>query len=149
MVADVRESRPSLSVAVAVCLREGHCLIGRRLDDGVLGGDWEFPGGKAEAGETPVATAVREAAEELAVEVEPIEVLPSLHFEYPHARITLTPVLCRITRGDPQPLAATELRWIPLPDLPRYAFPPANAPLIRLLVTRFSSGCIPPPKSIS
>ena len=124
-------------------------MIGRRVENNVLGGFWEFPGGKAESGETPAATAVREAAEELDVEVEPTESLPPLHLDYPHARITLTPVLCRITCGEPRPLAAAELRWIPLTDLPRYPFPPANAPLIKTLLARFTPSCIPPENPIS
>ncbi len=51
-------------IAIAVVEHDGNFLIGLRPSGAVLGGLWEFPGGKVEPDETPEAAAARECLEE-------------------------------------------------------------------------------------
>src|SRR5438094_906042 len=61
-----------IEVAIAVVVRDGRVLICRRRDDDpVLGGYWEFPGGKLEPGETIEQCLVRELEEEVSIAVRP------------------------------------------------------------------------------
>ena len=56
-----------LVAAVALVDADGRVLISKRPEGKQLGGLWEFPGGKVEAGERPEAALIRELKEELAI----------------------------------------------------------------------------------
>ncbi len=71
----------ALAVSVAaIVLHEGRVLVARRLFSGPLGGLWEFPGGKVEAGETEEAALMREFLEEFGVTVRPLRRLGQVSF---------------------------------------------------------------------
>lgn len=57
---------------------------------------WEFPGGKVEDGEAPAAAIKRELAEELAVSVEPGEILNTVIWQYPGKKVGLIPIICEL-----------------------------------------------------
>ena len=57
--------RGIVTAAAAIIDRDGHYLIARRKPDVHLGGFWEFPGGKCEAGESLEECLRRELLEEL------------------------------------------------------------------------------------
>ncbi|HOX17454.1 MAG TPA: (deoxy)nucleoside triphosphate pyrophosphohydrolase [Spirochaetales bacterium] len=102
---------PARSVA-GIAIRDGLVLVGRRKPGGELGGRWEFPGGKMEAGETPAETLRREYLEELGVEVEVGERLGVYEFSRGERRFTLeawTVTLSEDAREHPE---HDELRWV-------------------------------------
>jgi len=121
-------------IAIAVVEHDGLYLIGRRPADAVLGGLWEFPGGKIEPGESPQEAAVRECREESGLEVTVEGRYPQVAHVYPHGRVLLHFFACR-PRDASQTLRAP-YRWIPAADLDRYEFPPANAELLLRLRCR-------------
>src|SRR5512136_491120 len=87
---------PHKFIGVAVIWNgEGQILIDRRKQNGLLGGLWEFPGGKQEDGETVQACIRREILEELAIEVEVGEHLVNVEHAYTHFRVTLNVYHCR------------------------------------------------------
>jgi mutator protein MutT len=138
MSAPPEASPVRIDVAIAIVMRDDRILICQRHDTDVLAGYWEFPGGKRQPGETDEQCLMRELAEELAISVRIAEPLPVIEYDYPHARVRLHPFLCKHLLGEPQPLTAKRLVWVPAADLPRYRFPPANDDLIRTLIERFS-----------
>ena len=87
-------------------------LIARRPADGLLGGMWEFPGGKQQPGESLEDCLKRELQEELGVTAEITVPLGSYRHAYTHFRVTLHAFHCQITRGEPQPLSADQLAWV-------------------------------------
>lgn len=109
-------------------------LVARRRPDQLLGGLWEFPGGKIEPGETPQTCTVREFQEELAVQVQVEKVLPRIGHRYDHGLVYLWPCLCRWLAGEPQPRQVAEFKWVRLQELATLTFPPANAGLVRDLM---------------
>jgi A/G-specific adenine glycosylase len=111
----------------------GRVLIDQRLEEGLLGGLWEFPGGKQEEGEAITATIARELAEELAIRVEVGEELIQLEHAYSHKRLRFVVHLCRWLAGEPQPLACQQVRWVEPADLDAYPFPAANTRIIAAL----------------
>ena len=119
--------------ALAVIERRGRYLICQRLPDSFLGGYWEFPGGKREAGESWEACLRRELREELGVSVRAVRSFGSIQHRYPGGAVRLKVYRCAIARGRPRPLEAAALRWVSPEQLSHYQFPPANRPLIARL----------------
>ena len=116
--------------------RSGRVLIDQRLEQGLLGGMWEFPGGKQEPGEAIADTIARELREELAIEVAVEEELIRLDHTYSHKRLRFIVHLCRHLAGEPQPLASQQVRWVEPGDLGAFPFPDANARIIAALLDR-------------
>ncbi len=129
-----RSPLPHKMIGVAVIWHEdGRILIDRRRQDGLLGGLWEFPGGKVEPGETIEACIQREIQEELGIEVAVGDRLITIDHAYSHFRVTLNVHHCRHLGGEPQPLECDEVRWVELGDLDKFAFPKANTQVIAAL----------------
>ncbi|RJP76011.1 MAG: A/G-specific adenine glycosylase [Candidatus Zixiibacteriota bacterium] len=104
----------------------GNLLITRRPEKGLLGGLWEFPGGKQEPGESLEECLARELREELAIEVEVGEKFAAVDHAYSHFRITLHVFRCRWVSGEPQALGVADWKWIRPSGLRDYAFPRAD-----------------------
>ena len=114
----------------------GKHLIDQRLEEGLLGGLWEFPGGKQEPGEAIEDCIRRELREELAIEVEVGEELITVDHAYSHKKLRFVVHLCSWTSGEPQPLASQQVRWVDPDRLGDFAFPAANARIIDALLGR-------------
>lgn len=95
-----------------------------------MGGLWEFPGGKVEEGEAPVAALERELAEELAIEVTVGGPLTFAIHEEPGMRIILLFFAATLGESLPQALEGQEIAWVTAMDLPSYPTPPADAGLV-------------------
>ncbi len=121
-----------------VCDGAGRVLIDQRLDEGLLGGLWEFPGGKQEPGEPITATIERELMEELAITVAVGEELITLEHAYSHKRLRFVVHLCEHRSGEPQALACQQVRWVEPEELDSYPFPAANARIIAALRARLA-----------
>ncbi|MCP9881696.1 A/G-specific adenine glycosylase [Cyanobium sp. Alchichica 3B3-8F6] len=114
----------------------GEVLIDQRLNEGLLGGLWEFPGGKQEPGEAIAATIARELREELAIEVAVGEELITVEHAYSHKKLRFVVHLCTWRSGEPQPLASQQVRWVRPEQLGDFPFPAANARIIAALLER-------------
>lgn len=122
-------TRPHQLIAVAAVFKGDHLLIDQRPESSMLGGLWEFPGGKIEAGETPAECVVREVKEEIGIEVVAEEELATIDHAYSHFTITLIAYICRYVGGEARPLQCADVRWIRPEQLKDYAFPMANQKL--------------------
>jgi len=111
---------PHYIVVAAVLHRDEKVLIAHRPSHGLLGGLWEFPGGKVEAGETFQEALVREIREELGVEINVGEKLGQYKHAYTHFKVTLHAFHARMNSGEPQALVASELTWASLQQLADY-----------------------------
>lgn len=103
---------PHYEVVVAAIRRRNRYLMGRRPDDAMLGGLWEFPGGKVRPGETHADALRREIEEETGLTVEPGPHLATVDHAYTHFSVTLHLYLCDAPAGRPQPRYHTRVRWI-------------------------------------
>ncbi|HOG48449.1 MAG TPA: A/G-specific adenine glycosylase [Anaerolineae bacterium] len=128
-----RRALPHYDVCAAVIEHEGRLLIAQRPAEGLLGGLWEFPGGKVEPGETLEDCLRREIREELAVEIAVGAPVATVEHAYTHLRITLHAFRCRLLSGEPQAVAAASRRWVRPGELERYAFSAADRQVIAAL----------------
>jgi A/G-specific adenine glycosylase len=128
-----RKPLPHYDVAVGVIRRGGRLLIDRRKPEGLLGGLWEFPGGKRKGNETLERCIAREVREELGVSVKVLHPLVSVGHAYTHFRITLHVYECRYLCGRPRAIGCADWRWVRPNELDGYAFPAANRKVITAL----------------
>lgn len=132
-VRDRSQPIPFYNVAIGVIFKKGHVLIDKRPPEGLLGGLWEFPGGKVQPGESPQDALRREIHEELGIEIRLIRQLAIVGHAYTHFRVRLHAFECVHVRGKPRCGNCTAVKWV-LPEvLDRFAFPAANKRIINIL----------------
>ncbi|MFK7801640.1 MAG: NUDIX domain-containing protein, partial [Anaerolineae bacterium] len=135
-----RKKTPHYDVVAAVIWEEkvghGRFLIAQRPLDGLLGGLWEFPGGKLEVGETLVQALVREIKEELDVEVQTAgdDPFTIVKHAYTHFRITLHSMHALYQGGEIKHLGIKDHAWVTLNDLENYAFAVTDQKIIKALL---------------
>lgn len=125
----IQEQRPVLlakpaiphHVVTAAVIRQGEkVLITRRPFKGLLGGLWEFPGGKQEKGEDLSSCLQREIQEELGMKIQIGEELGTYRHAYSHFRVTLHAFACRYLAGEPRAVQVAEFAWVTLDKLSQY-----------------------------
>jgi A/G-specific adenine glycosylase len=129
-----RVRTPHYDVTAAVITRDdGQVLIAQRPVDKMLGGLWEFPGGKREPGESLQDCLRREIREELGIEIAVGAQIGTVQHGYTHFRITLYAFRCALIDGTPQPIQCAAWTWAALNDLERFAFPVTDQKIIAML----------------
>jgi 8-oxo-dGTP diphosphatase len=126
-------------VTVAACAlvdADGRVLLAQRPEGKPMAGLWEFPGGKLEPGETPEETLIRELNEELGITVRQACLAPLTFASHAYERFHLLMPLyiCRRWVGIVQPLEGQALKWAEPKRLRDYPMPPADEPLIPMLI---------------
>jgi 8-oxo-dGTP diphosphatase len=117
-----------------VVRRGAGILVSRRHHGAERGGQWEFPGGKVEPGESEPAALRREIAEELGCDVEVGDLLVRHTHRYPDLEVELAFYACRLPPGaEPRPLGVAALEWAPDQALAGYDFCEADLPVLPLL----------------
>jgi len=112
-------------------------LIAQRKADDMLGGLWEFPGGRVEEGETNEEALRRELKEELGIDVDVLEQLMDVRHAYTHFRMTLHVYHCRHVGGRPRAIDCADWTWVDLSHIRSYAFSTAD----RRVITRLEEEC--------
>jgi len=112
-----KKTLPHYQVAAAVIHDGGRVLIDKRSPDGLLGGLWEFPGGKVEAGESLGQALERELLEELGVRVSMGKKLGVYRHAYTHFSVTVHAFFAGITTGTPRALQAESVAWVEIERL--------------------------------
>lgn len=114
-------------------VRDDHVLLAQRSGTGYADGQWNLPSGKLEHGEDLVAAVIREAREEIDVELarQDLDMVTSVHYLNPegHARVGF---FFRAHRwsGEPrnaEPHKCSQIRWFPLGQLPTTTVPYTHA----------------------
>ncbi len=124
---------PHHEIVIAAIHKRGRYLLGKRPEGGLLGGLWEFPGGKVERGENHAQALRREAREEIGVGIDVGGLVASVDHAYSHFRVTLHVYRCAHRSGTPVARAHTKLRWTAPAEFGRFAFPKANHKFLHLL----------------
>ena len=121
-----------LVTALALVDSDSRVLLAQRPVGKTMAGLWEFPGGKVEPGETPEQAIIREAKEELDIDIEQSCLAPFSFASHGYADFHLLMPLfvCRVWGGAVRSLEGQSLRWVRPTDMRNYPMPPADAPLV-------------------
>jgi A/G-specific adenine glycosylase len=128
---------PHYDVTAGIIYRDARrkqFLIAQRPLEGMLGGLWEFPGGKQEDGESLPACLKREIREELGIEIDASEPVTTVRHGYTHFKITLHAFAATLVSGKPQAIGVADWAWVTLDDLDQYAFARTDRKVIEALV---------------
>ena len=127
---DVSDGRSRTVIVAAVIMVDGRVLACERATPPELAGQWEFPGGKVEPGETEEAALARECAEELGVRVQ-VGGRIGAEVSLAGSRAVLRFFTARLVDGGPpQPLEHAALRWLGADELDRVRWLPADIPMV-------------------
>lgn len=129
-----KEKTPQYHIAVGVVRKGKYLLITRRAESGLLGGLWEFPGGKVREGkETAAEACVREIKEEVNLEIKVGSYLTTVRHAYTHFKIVMDVFLCDYLSGEVALKGPVDYKWITVEEIEQYPFPKANHKFIPLL----------------
>jgi 8-oxo-dGTP diphosphatase len=130
---DPRPAGPALRfVVAALIVRGGEVLICQRRPDQPMALQWEFPGGKIEAGETPEEALARELDEELGIQATIGPRVTHIRHNYRHGgAVDLQFFAVHAFSGELVNRIFQQFRWTKLEELPEYDFLAADRGLIR------------------
>ncbi len=121
-----------LVAALALVDPDGRVLLAQRPPGKSMTGLWEFPGGKVEPNETPECTIIREAGEELGVDIDQscLAPLTFASHAYPDFHLLMPLYVCRIWSGVARSMEGQALKWVRPTEMDADTMPPADVPLI-------------------
>ena len=133
-----RRQTPHYDVAAGVIWAgepyRSRLLIAQRPPHGMLGGLWEFPGGKLETSDADLPACLRrEINEELGIDIEVGDRLTTVRHAYTHFRITLHTFHARHVAGAPQAIGCQDWRWIELDELASFPLPVTDQKIVGAL----------------
>jgi A/G-specific adenine glycosylase len=131
-------SRPHVHGAVVVLTRRGRWLVQRRAPGDLLGGLWEFPGGRIEPGERPEAAARRELTEETGLTAGRLRARGVVRHAYSHFTVELH-VFEGSYDGDPRAGVGPDRRWVRPAELRALPIPKATEKVVERLATGTAS----------
>ena len=119
----------TVRVVAAIIIENGKVFATQR-GYGEFKDGWEFPGGKIEPGETPEEAIVREIKEELDTEVEVIELLDKVEYDYPNFHLSMGCFICKIKSGDLVLKEHEAAKWLTKDTLGSLEWLPADMGLV-------------------
>lgn len=119
-------------VSAVICnsLQEKTCIFATARGYGEFKGQWEFPGGKIEPGETPQQALAREIQEELETKIKVGDLIETIEYDYPDFHLSMDCFWCEVLEGQLVLLEAQDSKWLSKDELDTVDWLPADMSLI-------------------
>lgn len=119
---------------VAAVIKNENKIFATARGYGEFKGQWEFPGGKIEAGETPQEALVREIKEELETTIQVGDLIDTIEHDYPTFHLSMDCYWCDVVEGELKLLEAESARWLSKEELYDVKWLPADILLIEKIM---------------
>ena len=124
---------------VAAIIRQDNKIFATARGYGEFEGQWEFPGGKVEEGETPEQALAREIKEELETDIEVGDFLYTVEYDYPTFHLSMDCFWCKVLDGDLVLKEAEAAKWLTKEDLYSVQWLPADIIVVDLIDEQLES----------
>ena len=129
-------SKKIIHVVAAAIEKDGNFFCAQRPEGKSLGGFWEFPGGKLEAGESPEQALVREIREELNSEIEIISYFNEASYDYDFGTVVMKTYHAKLVSGNLELLEHQNSTWLAPHELKTINWAPVDRPAVELLTKK-------------
>jgi len=129
----IKQKVPEVHIAIGVIRKKGQILITKRKSDGLLGGLWEFPGGKIKEDESSEEACIREIKEEVNLDIEIISHMAHVMHAFTHFKLQMDVYECRYLSGRVRLHGPVDFRWIKPNEMGKFPFPGANHKFMHLI----------------
>ena len=125
-------------VAAVICdsLQEKKKIFATARGYGEFKGQWEFPGGKIEAGETPQQALVREIQEELDTKITVGDFIGTIEYDYPTFHLSMDCFWCEVIDGELKLLEAEAAKWLSKETIYSVQWLPADLTIMDLITKK-------------
>ena len=115
-----------IPVVTAIMKKGDEVLLGQRPEGNTLAGQWEFPGGKLELGESPKQALQRELREELGIEAQIGDLKIANSHQFGDKGILLMFFDVPYWKGEPKSIHHNDLKWVKKEDIAALNIPDTN-----------------------
>lgn len=126
----------TIEVVAAIIKKQDKIFITRR-SYGEFADMWEFPGGKIELGESREEALIREVKEELELDINNLEYLTTVEYDYPNFHLTMHCFICEICGGELVLNAYNDAKWVSLEELSTQKWVPADVEVVEKILNDF------------
>lgn len=123
----------TIEVVAAIIKKDDKIFITKR-SYGEFADMWEFPGGKIEAGETQEESLIREVKEELELDINNLNHLITVEYDYTNFHLIMHCFICEICGGTLNLNAHNDAKWASLEQLSAQNWVPADIEVVKRLV---------------